>query len=67
MKAVPHVQTAPTHDAVSIVHGSLLDAAARADVTAVLQALRTGAEVHAEDPSGRTVVGCAIAGQRYEW
>lgn len=42
----------------------LLEAAAHADEAAVLRALDEGAEVDIEDAAGRTVIGCAIAGQR---
>lgn len=43
---------------------TLLEAAAHADEAAVLRALEEGAEVDVEDAAGRTVIGCAIAGQR---
>lgn len=43
---------------------SLLDAATAADETAVLQALLAGADINALDASGRTVIGCTLAGKR---
>ncbi len=44
---------------------SLVDAVTKADETAVLFALESGADINAEDQAGRSVIGCAIAGERY--
>ncbi|KAH8100007.1 ankyrin [Cristinia sonorae] len=45
---------------------SLLDAALNANELAVAQALSAGADVNQCDALGRTVVGCAIGGERWD-
>ena len=49
-------------DSVSL---SLLSAATKADETVVFQALSSGADINALDASGRSIIGCTIAGDKY--
>ncbi len=44
---------------------SLLEAATYANENAVALALHSGADVNACDPSGRSIMTCAIGGERY--
>ena len=54
--------TARGGDSVSL---SLLSAATKADETVVFQALSSGADINALDASGRSIIGCTIAGDKY--
>ncbi|EKM58187.1 uncharacterized protein PHACADRAFT_252301 [Phanerochaete carnosa HHB-10118-sp] len=66
MRALSYVSSPAKDDLGLVLHRSLLDAAAKADVAAFFAAADAGADVNAEDPSGRNVVGCAIAGERWQ-
>ena len=49
-------------DSVSL---SILSAATKADETVVFQALSSGADINALDASGRSIIGCTVAGDKY--
>lgn len=66
MRAASHVNSPSKDDHLLVLHRSLLQAAAQADVSAFFAALDAGADVNAEDPSGRNVVGYAIGGERWQ-
>lgn len=61
MSSRSHCRTRSLADPLSL---SLLDAATAANEPAVLDALLAGADINALDASGRTVVGCTLAGKR---
>ncbi|KAI0087275.1 hypothetical protein BDY19DRAFT_242332 [Irpex rosettiformis] len=50
------------HDSVSL---TLLNAATKADEHVVLQSLCSGADINTLDASGRSIIGCTIAGDRW--
>lgn len=62
MSSPRRARTSRGGDSVSL---SLLTAATKADETVVFQALSSGADINALDASGRSIIGCTIAGDKY--
>ncbi|KAI0690618.1 hypothetical protein BC835DRAFT_1363559 [Cytidiella melzeri] len=62
MSSTRHCRLARAGDSVSL---SLLHAATVADEAAVRHALLSGADVNTLDASGRSIVGCTLAGDRW--